>query len=161
VQIQRIRGCSDLAVLDRHVNPEHHIKRFMVKFVVEIKPPSVLKTSREGCIREAVAQLIGLCVSNTYNAPAVILTNALQTHLVFWIECVSKDPLSYRICYSTFNSLSCAIDCAVERTWKGSDDFVRFGGGPTPVPSPEVTPETTPKTGSPTTSPEKGDKSSD
>lgn len=140
VYIHTIRGRSDVAVTNMGVPEPGHIRRFMVKFVLEIKTPKDLVKQAKGCVREAVMQLIGLNLANHRSSPAVILTNLVQNHRVYWLDRVSQTPLLFQICYLSFASLGDAVDEAIRRSWPLTTTSRRFGSAPTPTPSPVDSP---------------------
>jgi hypothetical protein len=97
--IKRIHGRTDLVVLDNR-GKCGEVTRERVKFAIEVKPAKVLKDqgssvdgdvtkdakiSDDGVSRSVMTQLLGLNICNPYNAPPVLLTNLVRTHIVYHI----------------------------------------------------------------------------
>jgi hypothetical protein len=109
----RIRGRTDLVVLDDHVYGKSH-----VKFAIEVKPDDAMTfhADENQALREAFLQLIGLNVNNCYKSPAVILTNLNSKHYVLYLT-LRGDPdtsLAYNLNIHKSSKLNEIIDFSNE-----------------------------------------------
>ena len=138
----RLHGRTDFVALRKGVicPPKSHILRHMVDYAIEVKRPKDMETAGQAkCEREAMMQLIGLCVDNARSAPPTILTNMATKHFVFYLDMHTEDPLAFCIKKQICSSLLCAASFALmlaenrERQGIAQD----FGRGPTPVTSPK------------------------
>jgi hypothetical protein len=138
----RLHGRTDFVALGENVIlPEgSHILRYMVDYCIEVKQAKDMEgnSAYDKCEKEAMLQLIGLCVDNPKSAPPVILTNMAKKHIVLYLDLVTKDPLSFQIKKQICSSILCAAHFALllankeERRGIARD----FGRGPTPSTTP-------------------------
>ena len=69
-----------------------------------------------GCIREAVVQLIGLNVGNMINSPSVTLTDINRLHFCIYLQLRSEDyPLRFDIVVQKCANLNTALHQAAEK----------------------------------------------
>jgi ribosomal protein L34 len=110
----RVKGRSDLAVLkekcgaaignDLDFKPTSKLGRNSVAWVIEVKELII----GDGACREAITQLIGLNMENSYTSPKVLLTNLIGTHHVYYIKCEDSFPW-YSIQWRRCSTLLAAI----------------------------------------------------
>lgn len=116
VLIGRIQGRVDIVVLNTPLDSVH-ILRHMVRYALEIKRPFDMNTDckEQSCVREATAQVIGLCAHNTNNSPSVILTDLLTHFYVIslTIQHGRDKELSYKIVVNRFANLDSCIEVAI------------------------------------------------
>ena len=105
-----------------------------MKFAIEIKTADGMRSSKSGCQRESLVQLIGLNASNERNSPPVILTNLVGVHTVFFLELMSAktSPLKYCVREQKCKSFPSAVHFAMKKCQEASvtGDFSR---PPTPT----------------------------
>jgi hypothetical protein len=138
----KLHGRTDFVALRENVVlPEgSHIFRYMVDYCIEVKQSKVMqgKQASDKCEKEAMLQLIGLCVDNPRSAPPVILTNMAHKHAVFYLDLMTENPLSFQIKKQICSSILCAADFALLLANKEERQGIArdFGRGPTPDPTP-------------------------
>lgn len=126
IHITNIQGRADIAAFEKGGEG-----RSYVKFAIEMKSPNRAKNAE----REAITQLLGLNIANPYNSPPVVLSNAVMTHRVFYVERLADFPF-FGIVQANVTSLRCAL-------WLVRDLITRkactahFGRGPSPTSSQE------------------------
>jgi hypothetical protein len=84
-----VKGRTDIVVLKEQSD---EIRRFKVKFAIEVKTVSGMKSSRTGSRTEALVQLIGLNANNPKRSPPVVLTNLTGTHVVLTLKLKAPSP---------------------------------------------------------------------
>ncbi len=122
IHITNIQGRTDIAAFD---GPK--LQRSSVKFAIEMKTQ---KGMRNGAENEAITQLLGLNISNAYLSPPVVLSNAVKTHRVFYVEELDGFPF-FRIVSGTFDTLRQAL-WMVNFLLSKPGCTMHFGRGPTP-----------------------------
>lgn len=141
--VTRIHGRTDIVVLDKF-GKRGDVTRERVAFAIEVKPARVLKDkhvetvetiegahiSDEGVRRSVITQLLGLNICNPYNAPPVLLTNLVGTHIVYHITEHEDYPWFRIACQkcSTFLSALQFIEGLLEKRVRTFD----FGRPPSP-----------------------------
>jgi len=130
----RVSGRVDIVVLNKifDIKPDTKILLHMVHFAFEIKTHKDLSEKRDGCVREAVIQVIGLCADNQNNSPCVILTDLTQLFYVVYLHRIDR-PLTFQILVQSCSNLHSAITLALEKSEKCIS--FNFGRPPTPPPS--------------------------
>lgn len=131
LMIGSLKGRVDIVVLSSPLTSQH-ILRHMVRFAIEIKCPSAMKSpsNRQNCVREAMAQLIGLCACNPNNSPSVILTDLANCYYVLFLTKDAGEHLKY---YAKLETLTNFGSC-VETAFIHSEAVIskNFGRGPSP-----------------------------
>jgi hypothetical protein len=129
----RVRGRTDIVVL-RAAHKGGEIVRNMVRFVIEVKTPSIIKNNVKSCVRDGVCQLLGLCGDNCNTTPAVVLTDLATRFYVIYLT-KSDPPVRYfvniRACGDLYSSFELAQ--SVSEFCCSTD----FGRPPTPSHSDE------------------------
>jgi hypothetical protein len=109
----------------------------MVRFAIEIKLHSEMATGRDGCIREAVTQLLGLTVGNINNCPSVILTDLTQIFYCIYLVMEGIMPVRFSIKVQTCANLASALHLAGRQGDHVQEDgrpiSYNFGRRPTPT----------------------------
>ena len=138
----KLHGRTDFVALREHtILPEKsHILRYMVDYCIEVKRLEDMKgdSACDKCEKEAMLQLIGLCVDNPNSAPPVILTNMVKKHIVLYLDLEREDPLSFQIKKRNCSSILCAAHFALSLANKKERRGIArdFGRGPTPSTTP-------------------------
>jgi len=121
VHITNIHGRTDIAAFDGR-----GCQRSNVKFAIEMKTQNAMKNAE----REAITQLLGLNIRNPYYSPPVVLSNAVQTHRVFFVEELDAFPF-FGIVQGDFDSLRHAL-WMVAYLLSKPGCTTHLGRGPTP-----------------------------
>ena len=112
--------------------------KFNNQYLIEIK--RVEDFVIEDSLREAVLQLIGCNVSNTFHSPPVVLTNLAKYHFVLFIT-LDGDPtvaLKFKLNVLKMRTLGDAIAFVEEKTASFKTVTQHFGRKPTPPSSPYI-----------------------
>jgi len=127
----RVSGRVDIVVLydPFDMEPDSKLLRNMVRFAFEIKTHKYLSEKREGCVREAVIQVIGLCADNQNNSPCVILTDLTAQFYVVYLHKIDN-PLNFDIQVQPCSNLHSAITLASDK----SKECISFNFGRPPTP---------------------------
>lgn len=106
------------------------------RYFIEIK--RVKDFVEEDSLREAVLQLIGGNVSNSFHSPPVLLTNLAKMHYVLYITLVGDPNLELRFKLNVIRmpSFGAAIAFLEERTAEMKSVTLHLGRKPTPPSSP-------------------------
>jgi len=93
-----VKGTSDVLVVSPTAPTNiHFLKRSQYEFCIEVKTVEAMKNNINECLREALIQLIGLNVNNTYRSPSVILTNLIRRHFVLLLDLDDEERIFLRI----------------------------------------------------------------
>jgi hypothetical protein len=111
--VTQVKGRSDI-VIRKQWGDDQPVTKGDVAVAIEVKPPSVLEGNQDGCKREAVMQLVGLCARNPHGSPPVILTNLVSSHWVFFLKNTSQAPLNFQVHEVTFSDIGDAIEFALQ-----------------------------------------------
>jgi hypothetical protein len=106
----RVTGSTDIVVL-RAAHRKGDIGRNMVRFVIEVKTPRILKENVQPCIREGVCQLLGMCGDNGNTTPAVVLTDLATSFYVIYLT-NSEPPGRYTVNIRAYGNLYSACELA-------------------------------------------------
>jgi hypothetical protein len=127
-----VQGSTDLV---RKKNSEDPLGRCNNRYFIEIKRATDFKL--EESLREAVLQLIGGNVSNSFHSPPVLLTNLATMHFVLYISRVG-DPtvkLQFKLNVLRMPTFGVALAFVEERTADMHSVTLHLGRKPTPQPS--------------------------
>lgn len=136
-KIHFCRGRSDIAVLSRDFIGEGQpkIQKRMVKFVIEIKTPQTMGTSKSArpCWREAAIQLVGLNVENSWRSPPVVMSNLKNVHYVVYLARVdeTQEAFGFQIITQSCGTFPAAITFANKVAEQASISS-HFSRAPTP-----------------------------
>jgi hypothetical protein len=128
-----LRGLTDLV---RKNDAAYPLGNSNNRYFIEIK--RVKDFVLEDSLREAVLQLIGGNVSNSFHSPPVLLTNLAEMHFVLYIT-LAGDPrvkLSFNLNVVQMPSFGVALAFVEEYTAEMRSVTLHLGRKPTPLSSP-------------------------
>lgn len=128
--VSLVSGRSDIAIL-RYALKGGEVLGSNVR-AIEVKPPSILEKNRDGCDREAMVQLIGLCARNTFSV-VVVLTNLVKYHRVFYLVLADEEPLRFEIHVQQFDDFITAVRYALNLPQ--CENTLQFGRPTSPLTS--------------------------
>ena len=113
-----IKGRTDLVIVDNV--KMGLILTHNVRFAIEVKISLRSQAEIASGLREAMTQLLGLCGSNHFRSPPVLLTDFVNSFIVVSLQRSSSIPLRFEIAAQNFLNIASALSSAYELSIKES-----------------------------------------